>query len=125
MRGNDGQVKRVSGIRHIQVETVLAQRVEQILAPQPGVVARKMFGSLAFMLNGKMAVRVQDDNLVVRVGEANQQQALEHPFAKPLIIRGASRPAWVTIEPEGINTEAKLAEWVQRGVAFASSLPAK
>ena len=84
-----------------------------------------MFGSLAFMLDGNMAVRVQDDNLIVRVGHANYQQALEHPFAKPTVIQGASRPAWVIIDPEGITGDAALDEWVQRGVSFASTLPAK
>ena len=106
-------------------DETLARRVQRILARQPGVVEKKMFGGLAFMLNGNMAVGIHRDKLMVRVGPAGYEEALSRPNCYPTDITGRPMRGFVMVDPEGIDGDRQLADWVQRGVDFASSLPAK
>ena len=103
----------------------LAERVDQLLSAQDGVTARKMFGGLAFMLNGNMSVGIHRDRLMVRVGPEGYEDALERPHCKPMDITGRPMNGWVMVDADGIAADADLAAWVRLGVRFASSLPAK
>ena len=104
----------------------LAERVRQTLTNKNGVVEKKMFGGLAFMLHGNMSVWVQQDRLMVRVGPDRYQETLERPHARPMdFTTGRPMKGFVYVPQEGIPTESALLEWVQLGVDFASSLPRK
>jgi len=103
----------------------LAQRIRDVLAEQPGITERKMFGGIAFMLNGNMACGPVNDELMVRVGPAAYADALAQPHAREMDFTGRPMKGMVFVAVEGIADDAALATWVARGVAFAGSLPAK
>ena len=106
-------------------DETLASRVELILSQRPGIVSRKMFGGLAFMLNGNMSVGILRDQLMVRVGPDGYEDALSLPHCRPMDFTGRPMRGFVMVDPAGIADAAALDEWVQRGVSFASTLPAK
>jgi hypothetical protein len=103
----------------------LAQRVRERLAAEEDIIERAMFGGLAFLLRGNMAVGITGEDLMVRVGPAASDDALERPHTRPFDMTGRPRKGWILVEPEGVRREAELAAWVAQGVAFAGSLPAK
>jgi TfoX/Sxy family transcriptional regulator of competence genes len=103
----------------------LAQRVRARLAAEEDITERAMFGGLAFLLRGNVAVGITGEDLMVRVGPNASDDALERPHTRPFDMTGRPMKGWILVEPEGVRTEAELAEWVAQGVAFAGSLPAK
>jgi TfoX/Sxy family transcriptional regulator of competence genes len=103
----------------------LANRVREQLAREDAVTEQEMFGGIAFLLGGNMAVGVSRENLMVRVGADQGEVALEEPHTRPFDMTGRPMKAWVLVEPAGVGDDASLAAWVERGVAFARSLPAK
>lgn len=103
----------------------LAERVRAILADRPDVVEKKMFGGLTFMLRGNMCCGIQQDGLMVRVGPEKYTEALAQPHARTMDLGGRPMRGMVMVALEGLASDAALAAWVQRGVQFASSLPAK
>ena len=104
----------------------LASRVGEILGQQPGLIARKMFGGVGYMLNGNMACGILNDDLIVRVGAESYQEALAQPHTKVFDTRGG-RPmtGWVMVEPAGTASDGDLETWVRRGAKFAATLPPK
>jgi TfoX/Sxy family transcriptional regulator of competence genes len=103
----------------------LAQRVRTILAEHDAVVEKKMFGGLTFMLNGNMCCGIIRDDLMVRVGPEQQAGALAQPHARELDFTGRPMRGMVVVSAAGLDKDADLQAWVQRGVAFVASLPAK
>jgi TfoX/Sxy family transcriptional regulator of competence genes len=103
----------------------LAQRVRQALSGQDGVIEKKMFGGLAFMLHGNMSVGVEKDRLMVRVGPDRYDEALARPHARPMDFTGRPMKGFVYVPPAGIQSDAALQEWVQLGAEFALTLPRK
>jgi TfoX/Sxy family transcriptional regulator of competence genes len=103
----------------------LADRVREQLADEDAVTEKEMFGGIAFLLGGNMAVGVSRNDLMVRVGKEHGDEALDEPHVRPFDMTGRPMKAWVLVAPEGVQTDAELAAWVARGVAFARSLPAK
>ena len=103
----------------------LAQRVRQALSGQDGVIEKKMFGGLAFMLHGNMSVGVEKDRLMVRVGPDRYEEALARPHARPMDFTGRPMKGFVYVPIEGLHTDATLQEWVHMGVEFALTLPRK
>ncbi len=77
------------------------------------------------MVNGNMCCGVSDEALMVRVGAAAHEWALAQPHARPMTMSGKSLGAFILVDPDGYRTAAALAKWVQRGVDFVSTLPAK
>ncbi|MEX2158454.1 MAG: TfoX/Sxy family protein [Dehalococcoidia bacterium] len=106
-------------------DEMLAQRVRALLAKKGGVTERKMFGGIAFMVGGNMCVGVVKDDLMVRVGPDGHDDALAQPGARPMDFTGRPMRGMVFVGPRGYRTGAGLSAWVQRGVAFAKTLPAK
>ena len=84
-----------------------------------------MFGGIAFMLNGNMAVGVSGDELVVRVGKDAHDEALALPGARTFDMSGRPMRGWILVAPEGIASDTDLDAWINRGVAWAESLPPK
>jgi TfoX/Sxy family transcriptional regulator of competence genes len=104
----------------------LANRVREQLTSVGPVTEKRMFGGLAFLVAGNMAVSVSGDELLVRVGPERTEDALAKEHARPFEMAGGRRPkGWVKVAPEGLRTKRQLASWVARGVEFARSLPAK
>jgi hypothetical protein len=103
----------------------LAQRVREEMIELPGFVEKKMFGGIGFMLQGNMACGVNGEDLIVRVGRERYEDALAQPHTKPFDMTGRPMKGWVMVSPEGVEADEDLWDWVQQGVEFASSLPAK
>jgi TfoX/Sxy family transcriptional regulator of competence genes len=102
----------------------LAARVRQTLRDHP-TVERKMFGGLCFMLRGHMLVCVWNDALIVRVGLESYAEALASPHVREFNVTGRPMTGWVLVEPEGIDLDRQLAEWVERAMSFVRTLPPK
>ncbi len=103
----------------------LAQRIREVLGEQPGLVEKKMFGGIGFMVHGNMACGVHKDALIVRVGPERYEEALARPHTRPFDITGRPMKGWVMVTSDGYESDDALKGWVQQGVDFALSLPAK
>jgi TfoX-like protein len=104
----------------------LAHRVREQLAGEEGVSEKAMFGGLAFLLRGNMAVGLSSGGeLMVRVGPEGTDAALARPRTRLFDMSGRPMPGWILVAPEGVKTERELAGRMSRGVQFARTLPAK
>jgi TfoX/Sxy family transcriptional regulator of competence genes len=101
----------------------LAERIRSILSKRKDVVEKKMFGGIAFMVNGGMACGPHGQNLIVRIGALTAAEALRQPHVKPMNFTGKVMKNFVTIESAGIRSEAQLRYWVEMSAAHAASLP--
>ena len=106
-------------------DTLFASRIRTLLGPLPNLVEKTMFGGVGFLLNGNMACGVHKNDLIVRVGPENYAEALSHPHTKVFDMTGHPMAGWIMVEPPGCATESDLHAWVDQGLAFARSLPAK
>jgi len=103
----------------------LADRIRALIAVED-VVEKRMFGGLAFLVGGHMAVAASGQGgLMVRTEPEETDALLAEPHAQPFEMRGRPMQGWLRVAAEGVRTEAELAPWVQRGVAYARSLPPK
>ena len=105
----------------------LAQRIRTVLAIQAGIdmVEKKMFGGVAFMVNGNMCCGVVKDDLMVRVGADGHEEALAQPHTRLMDFTHRPMKGIVYVEPEGVVADEALGKWVQRGLKFVLSLPPK
>ena len=103
----------------------LATRVRDVIGDRPGVDEKKMFGGLAFLLNGNMACGVRGDDLMVRVAADAADAALREPGARPFDMTGRPMKGWLLVAPDGHAEDDDLRRWVDRGLAHAGSLPPK
>ena len=103
----------------------LAQRVREVLADEPGLTEKRMFGGVAFMLDGNMACGVTNDDMMVRVGTEGYDALIAQPGARMFDMTGKPMKGWLLVSAEATAEDEDLAGWVGRGVAFARSLPPK
>jgi TfoX/Sxy family transcriptional regulator of competence genes len=103
----------------------LADRVRRVFGRRRGRSEKKMFGGVGFLLNGNMCVGVWKTSLIVRVGPDAYQEALAQPHAGDFDITGRPMTGWVLVAADGLEADADLARWIERGLEFASSLPTK
>lgn len=106
-------------------DEALADRVREVLAARSELSERKMFGGIAFMLDGNMAVGIVGDDLMVRLDPADAEQALAEPHTRPMDFTGKPMKNMVYVDAEGTASDESLASWVEAGADFASSLPPK
>ncbi len=106
-------------------DETLGERLYEVLAGRTDVSERKMFGGLALMVAGNMAVGIVDDKLMVRVGPDAYEDLLDEPHAHPMDFTGRPMKGFVYVDAAGIENDEDLRRWAERGVAFALSLPAK
>ena len=106
-------------------DEALADRVRELFAGRPGMREQKMFGGLCFMLDGNMACGIHGNELVVRVGRDNFEDALSLPNARPFDMTGRPMRGFVFVSARGIVNDGDLADWAGRGIAYAASLPPK
>jgi len=104
----------------------LANRIRELIADTPGVAEKKMFGGLAFLVAGNMAVAASGQGgLMVRIDPGETDALLRKPHARPIEMRGRPMDGWLRVDAEGVRTKRQLEPWVKRGVAHARSLPPK
>ena len=104
----------------------LAHRLRELLADEDAITEKRMFGGLAFLLNGNMSVSAsRNGGLLARIDPADSEAALARPHTALMEMRGRTMPGWITVAPEGLKTKRDLAAWVKRSVAFARTLPPK
>ena len=103
----------------------LASRVRRLLKRRRGITERKMFGGLAFMLNGNMCCGALNDVLVLRLGPELATEALEEPHTREMDFTGRPMKSMIYVEPAGYESDEDLLEWVNFAVEFAKSLPAQ
>jgi TfoX/Sxy family transcriptional regulator of competence genes len=103
----------------------LADRIRHALPPTSMIDERKMFGGLAFLLDGKMFVGVTGAELMVRVGPAAYEGALAQPHARPMDFTGRPLTGFIYVGAAGVRTSVAVGTWVRRAMAFVETLPAK
>lgn len=107
-------------------DEVLAQRLRDIVTGEPGLSEQKMFGGLAFLVNGNMAVAAsKEGGLLLRNDPAAQEELMARPGAYEFEMRGKPMNGWLRVEPEVLDDEATLERWAEVGVGYARTLPPK
>jgi TfoX/Sxy family transcriptional regulator of competence genes len=104
----------------------LAWRIRELLGEEPDITETKMFGGLAFLVGGNMAVAAsREGGVLVRVDPAKSDKLLATTTAQPMVMRGREMMGWLRVGAEAIGTKRQLAKWVTMGTAYARTLPAK
>jgi TfoX/Sxy family transcriptional regulator of competence genes len=104
----------------------LAERIRELVGSEPGLAEKKMFGGLAFLIGGNMAIAASGQGgLLVRVDPEESDSLVATTSARPMEMRGREMKGWLRVEAEDIRTNDALAEWVARGSGYARSLPPK
>ncbi len=103
----------------------LAGRLRDALARKKNVEEKKMFGGVGFLLHGNMLVGVWKNSLIVRVGPEGYEDALLEPHVNEFDITGRAMKGWIMVEPEGIEEDGQLKEWIERATRFVKALPQK
>jgi TfoX/Sxy family transcriptional regulator of competence genes len=104
----------------------LADRIRELIDAD-GVTEKRMFGGLAFLIGGHMAVAASGQGgILVRIDPDEGEKLLEsNPHVEPMVMRGREMSGWLRVGAEGVRTKRQLEPWVKRGVKFASALPPK
>jgi TfoX/Sxy family transcriptional regulator of competence genes len=104
----------------------LANRIREALADEAGVTEQRMFGGLAFLVGGHMAVAASGKGgLMLRCDTAETAELLERPHAGPMVMRGREMRGWLRVEETGVAEQRDLERWVRIGVAYARAQPPK
>jgi hypothetical protein len=104
----------------------LAHRLRELVHGEEGVTEMRMFGGLAFLIHGNMAVSASGQGgLLLRVDPADTDTLVTDANAHRFEMRGRQLDGWLRIDPAGVTSKAQLRRWVARGVAYARSLPPK
>jgi TfoX/Sxy family transcriptional regulator of competence genes len=104
----------------------LADRIRELVATEKGLTEQKMFGGLAFLIGGNMAVAASGQGgILVRVDPAASAKLVSSTNAEPMVMRGRAMDGWLRVDAEHVREKRQLAAWVKRGVTYARSLPAK
>jgi TfoX/Sxy family transcriptional regulator of competence genes len=104
----------------------LADRIRELVGSERGLKEQKMFGGLAFLIGGNMAVAASGQGgLLVRVDPAQSDKLVATTNARPMEMRGREMHGWLRVDAEDVRTKRQLTKWVELGTAYARSLPAK
>jgi TfoX/Sxy family transcriptional regulator of competence genes len=104
----------------------LAERIRELVAREADLTERKMFGGLAFLIGGNMAVAASGQGgVLVRVDPAESDTLVATTSARLMEMRGRQMQGWLRVDADELSTQNRLAEWVRLGTAYARSLPAK
>jgi hypothetical protein len=103
----------------------LAQRIREEIGELPGMVEKKMFGGIGFILQGNMACGVHKDSLIVRLGLDDYEKALKKEHTRVFDMTGRAMRGWLLVDPPGVEDDDNLSAWLKVGVDFAASLPPK
>ena len=104
----------------------LAARIRDLLEGEPGVTEKKMFGGLAFLIGGNMAVAASGQGgMLLRADPAESDALVESTNADFFVMRGRQMQGWLRVDSEHLQTKRELARWVEIGTTYARSLPMK
>jgi TfoX/Sxy family transcriptional regulator of competence genes len=104
----------------------LAARIRALVGERAGLTEKKMFGGLAFLVGGNMAVAASGQGgILVRVDPAASDEFVSTSAAEPMEMRGRQMAGWLRVDSADVADDAALAAWVERGIAYAASLPPK
>lgn len=104
----------------------LAMRIRELMSGERGVTEKKMFGGLAFLIGGNMAISASGQGgLLVRCDPNDSDKLVKNHGATIAVMRGQPMPGWLRVDDSRVKTKRELGAWVTRGVAYARSLPAK
>ncbi len=107
-------------------DTELADRIRELLGAEKGVEEKRMFGGLAFLINGNMSVAVSGrGGLMVRVPRDETDKLLARDHVEPMVMAGRETRGWLRVAVDGVKNKRQLQSWVSRGVDYAKTLPAK
>jgi TfoX/Sxy family transcriptional regulator of competence genes len=104
----------------------LADRIRRLIGEEPGLTEKRMFGGLAFLINGNMSVSASGQGgLLLRVDPEQTEALLERPHAESFVMRGRAMDGWLRVDVDGTSGDDELERWVRIGVAYARSLAPK
>lgn len=104
----------------------LADRIREQLAGEAGVDEKRMFGGLAFLINGNMSVTAsRQGGLLIRMNPDEANPLIDDKHVTPMVMRGRELDGWLRVDASVVRTARQLSKWVARGVTYARSLPAK
>jgi TfoX/Sxy family transcriptional regulator of competence genes len=104
----------------------LANRIREVLGAQRGLTEKKMFGGLAFLIGGNMAIAASGQGgILVHVDPQESDKLVATTKAEPMVMRGKEMRGWLRVETAHLREKRQLARWVERGASYAKSLPAK
>ena len=104
----------------------LADRIRRVFEGEPGLTERRMFGGLAFLVNGHLAASASSQGgMLLRCDPADTEACVDQPGVNRFAMRGREMDGWLHVSPEAVDTEGTLDEWVDRGLRYARSLPPK
>jgi len=104
----------------------LAERIRKLIGDERGLTEKRMFGGLAFLVNGNMAIAASGQGgLLVRVDPEEGEALVASTPARMMEMRGREMAGWLRVDEDDVRSKSDLAAWVERGVAYARSLPAK
>ena len=103
----------------------LAARIRDALARKKGIEEKKMFGGICFLLNGNMLVGVWKEFLIARIGPVQGDEALLEPHVRKMDITGKPMKGWIMVEPEGVEEDEPLKNWIQQAMKFVGKLRGK
>jgi TfoX/Sxy family transcriptional regulator of competence genes len=106
-------------------DEALAERLRRSLGPRPDVSEKKMFGGIAFLLDGKMVCGIVKDDLMVRVGPDRHEEALAKPHARPMDFTGRPMKGYVFVSLAGCRTDKAVKGWVDWSIDFVATLTKK
>ena len=106
-------------------DEALADRIRELVVSESDLTEKKMFGGLAFLIGGNMAVAAGQGGVLVRVDPAQSDTLVATTNARLMEMRGRSMQGWLRVDPEDVRTKRELAKWVALGTTYARSLPAK
>lgn len=104
----------------------LAQRLQEVLAGEPGLAEKRMFGGLAFLIHGNLAVSVSSQGgLLLRVDPADTEALVDDANVRRFLMRGREMDGWLHVDTSAVDTDELLRRWVHHGLTYARSLPQK
>jgi hypothetical protein len=107
-------------------DEVLAARIRDLIGPDPELTEKKMFGGLAFLIRGHMAISASGQGgVLVHVDPERSDDLVATTKATPAVMRGREMSGWLRVGPEDLASDDDLSEWVEIGIAHARSLPPK
>ena len=107
-------------------DEALVERIRELVAAERGIEEKRMFGGLAFLINGNMSVAVSSrGGLMVRVPRDETEKLLSREHAEPMVMAGRETRGWLRVGDDGVRTKRQLQSWVTRSVAYAKGMPPK
>lgn len=104
----------------------LADRLRAVVADEPGLSERRMFGGLAFLVHGNLAVSASGQGgLLVRADPSRTEELLREPGARPFEMRGRAMRGWLGVDADAVATDDQLTRWAEVGLGYARGLPSK